>query len=224
MSIWIIKVMSQLKKNQRIWPLTPRKVPGKELYRSILSNGLHGSLWESSRCRLSWHLHGIKGTNAAHTPSWLGLDQSSGVQSSLEQATPAPILWVCSTHQSLWLWIYLTDDWLPLQAVTLWGWWLWNPSSFNPVLSLASCCHTLLPRSIHHSSTDNLQKWFSHFRAHQNHPEAYLNTDGWGLPWWLRGKKSICQCKRHRFDPRSRWIPQAKEQLSLCATATKPVL
>ena len=28
----------------------------------------------------------------------------------------------------------------------------------------------------------------------------------WGLPWWLRGKESACQCKRHkrcRFNP---WV------------------
>ena len=22
-----------------------------------------------------------------------------------------------------------------------------------------------------------------------------------GLPWWLSGKESTCQCRRHRFDP-----------------------
>ena len=22
-----------------------------------------------------------------------------------------------------------------------------------------------------------------------------------GLPWWLSGKESACQCKRHEFDP-----------------------
>ena len=35
-----------------------------------------------------------------------------------------------------------------------------------------------------------------------------------GLPWWLRGKESACQCRRHEFDPWSRKIPQAAEQLS----------
>ena len=25
----------------------------------------------------------------------------------------------------------------------------------------------------------------------------------WGLPWWLSGKESTCQCRRHRFDP---WV------------------
>ena len=35
-----------------------------------------------------------------------------------------------------------------------------------------------------------------------------------GLPWWLSGKKSTCQCRRHRFDPwvgkipwRRKWQP-----------------
>ena len=36
-------------------------------------------------------------------------------------------------------------------------------------------------------------------------------------------KKSACQCRRHGFDPWSGKIPQAAEQLSLCATTTEPV-
>ena len=28
-----------------------------------------------------------------------------------------------------------------------------------------------------------------------------------GLPWWLSGKESTCQCRRHRFDPRVKKIP-----------------
>ena len=35
-----------------------------------------------------------------------------------------------------------------------------------------------------------------------------------GFPWWLRGKESACQYKRHRFDPwvgkipwRRKWQP-----------------
>ena len=39
-----------------------------------------------------------------------------------------------------------------------------------------------------------------------------------GLPWWLSGKESACQCKRHRFDPWSGKIPHAMDQLSPCAT------
>ena len=29
-----------------------------------------------------------------------------------------------------------------------------------------------------------------------------------GLLWWLRGEESACQCRRHRFDPCSRRMPQ----------------
>ena len=44
-----------------------------------------------------------------------------------------------------------------------------------------------------------------------------------GLPWWLSGKESTCQCRRH-FNPWSRKIPRATQQLSLCTTTIKPVL
>ena len=36
------------------------------------------------------------------------------------------------------------------------------------------------------------------------------------LPLCLRGKESSCQCRRHRFNLRSRKIPGAVEQLSPC--------
>ena len=35
-----------------------------------------------------------------------------------------------------------------------------------------------------------------------------------GLPWWLSGKESTCQCRRHWFETSSGKIPHAKEQLS----------
>ena len=35
-----------------------------------------------------------------------------------------------------------------------------------------------------------------------------------GLPWWLTGRESICQCRRQGLNPRSRKIPHAMEQLS----------
>ena len=41
------------------------------------------------------------------------------------------------------------------------------------------------------------------------------------LPWWLSGKESACQCRRHRFNPWSRKIPLAT---NLCTTTTEPVL
>ena len=47
----------------------------------------------------------------------------------------------------------------------------------------------------------------------------------WGLPWWLSGKESAHQCRRHRFDPWFGKIPQATEQLlRLCSRAGEPQL
>ena len=45
-----------------------------------------------------------------------------------------------------------------------------------------------------------------------------------GLPWWLSGEESTCQCRRLWFDSLSEKIPHALEQLSLCATTTESVL
>ena len=33
------------------------------------------------------------------------------------------------------------------------------------------------------------------------------------FPWWLRGKESACQCRRHRFNPWSRKIPLATKSV-----------
>ena len=45
-----------------------------------------------------------------------------------------------------------------------------------------------------------------------------------GLSWWLRGKESTCQCRRHGFQPWLGKTPHAAEQLSLCTTVIEPVL
>ena len=45
-------------------------------------------------------------------------------------------------------------------------------------------------------------------------------TTAKGLPWWLSGKESACQCTRRGFDLWSGKIPHAMEQLSPCATTT----
>ena len=44
-----------------------------------------------------------------------------------------------------------------------------------------------------------------------------------GLPWWYSGQESACQRRTQGFDPWSRKISQAKEQLSPCTTTTEPV-
>ena len=45
-----------------------------------------------------------------------------------------------------------------------------------------------------------------------------------GLPWWLSGKESACQYRKHRLDPWSGRIPYSVEQRSLCASTTEPAL
>ena len=45
-----------------------------------------------------------------------------------------------------------------------------------------------------------------------------------GLPWWVCGEESTCQWRRHEFNPWSKKIPHAAEQLSPCATTAEPVL
>ena len=56
----------------------------------------------------------------------------------------------------------------------------------------------------------------------QSSPGAKWNKEL--KPWWLSGKESTCQCRRHGFDPWSGKIPHASEQLSPCTTATEPML
>ena len=43
-----------------------------------------------------------------------------------------------------------------------------------------------------------------------------------GLPWWLSGWGSACQCRGHGFEPWSGKIPHAAEQLGPWATTTEP--
>ena len=45
-----------------------------------------------------------------------------------------------------------------------------------------------------------------------------------GLPQWLSGLESACQCRRHGFNQWSGTIPHASEQVSPHTTTTEPVL
>ena len=51
----------------------------------------------------------------------------------------------------------------------------------------------------------------------------YQRDETLGLPWWLSGKESSCQRRRHGFDPWSGKIPHARGQLSLCAPTNEAV-
>ena len=43
-----------------------------------------------------------------------------------------------------------------------------------------------------------------------------------GLSWWLSGKESVCQCRRHGFNPRSGKIPHVTEHQSSRSCAPEP--
>ena len=56
------------------------------------------------------------------------------------------------------------------------------------------------------------------------HKNTYLKNLAGGLPWWLSGKESTWQYRRQGFNPWSKKIPHAMEQLSPSTTTTEPVL
>ena len=82
----------------------------------------------------------------------------------------------------------------------------------------------------------NLSRWFTRALIKKNGTQkmpvrislklaiSASRSEVSGLPWWLSGKESACQRRRHKFDPWSGKIPQAVDQLSLCATTVEPVL
>ena len=59
------------------------------------------------------------------------------------------------------------------------------------------------------------------YNSLETHLGCCINTVLLGLPWWLTGKESACQCRGHGFGPCSRKIPHAAEQLSPWNTTTE---
>ena len=53
--------------------------------------------------------------------------------------------------------------------------------------------------------------------------EKKKKEENQGFPWWVSAKGSICQSRRHRFDPWSRRIPHAGRQPLLRTTTVEPV-
>ena len=74
---------------------------------------------------------------------------------------------------------------------------------------------------------NNAQKWdppYREFRIHWCPQVIFLNRQycflgwgykKWGLPWWLNGKESTCQCRRCRFNPWIRKIPSRRSSQDL---------
>ena len=81
----------------------------------------------------------------------------------------------------------------------------------------------LEPPSLHLSTT---------YTGHRHTMLPDINNWNLGLPWWVSGKESACQCRGNRFDPWLRKMPHVTEQvlwhvpqlLSLCSRAREPEL
>ena len=69
-----------------------------------------------------------------------------------------------------------------------------------------------------------LSPWFSSLIRCEHPLEGLLRCRVSGHSWWSSSKESICQCRRHGFDPWSRTILYVTEQLSLFTTTLEPVL
>ena len=134
----------------------------------------------------------------------------------------------------------LESGWAPLEpklaACAVWGQeaqvtWKWSTQSQKPVLSCSSGPlqnHQPMHGSIGWENVSSLTlgpvdapiMWMNPALSSFNLFKKSLG----GLPWWLSGEESTCQCKTHWFDPWSRKIPHAVGPLSPCNITTAPAL
>ena len=99
-------------------------------------------------------------------------------------------------------------------------------------LGLWSCCHLkTIPQVVAPwAATRWIQcsRWPDHTRLNQNIFwcvfVSWNKTKRKRPRWWLRGKESACQCSRQGFDPWSRKIPHAVQQLSPWTVTIEPGL
>ena len=97
--------------------------------------------------------------------------------------------------------------------------------SFHFISVLRMNTHTHTHTHTHNQCTENVTKASSFHLIPNTLGSDYFHfkiTCLAGLPWWLSGKESACQCRRHGFDPQSGKLPCA-EQSSPCATSSELV-
>ena len=102
----------------------------------------------------------------------------------------------------------------------------------DPMLGLMFSCHCKCkskilntfqvrgPAFALHTEPRKLCSWY---RLEAKALTSYCKKSMLGLPWWLSGKESACQCRGHGFDPWCRRISHTSKQLSLWATTIEPV-
>ena len=100
-----------------------------------------------------------------------------------------------------------------------------NPVKFNWLVGIVFLITVYVPLLLMYLSTV-IPKWPVELNlflvVSLEHHKTIFKIVYLGLPWWCSGWKSACQCRGHRFDPWSRKIPHAAEQLSPRATTTEP--
>ena len=74
-----------------------------------------------------------------------------------------------------------------------------------------TCCNENISHAAVKISSVATKTWHSQINK-------YIFLKHEGLPWWLSGKESTCQHRKHGFDPSPGKIPHAMEQLSPCTT------
>ena len=111
----------------------------------------------------------------------------------------------------------LSKDWQWLMVATVGSWlrtWPWCKFWLCYVFVSKdhtwSCCSDLC------LSDQQGKRLLCMFKQRCNSLDFSHEQPRLGLPWWLSGKESFCQCRRHRCNPWSRKIPHAMG-------ATKPV-
>ena len=97
---------------------------------------------------------------------------------------------------------------------------IWCPQSFW------LCSSEERMYAILHTSQDRWKQYclFLSIISHLPPIPPHIKNVSWGLCWWLSGKKSACQCRRHGFDHWSGTIPRAAKHLSCCTTTIEPLL
>ena len=100
-----------------------------------------------------------------------------------------------------------------------------SSTSFHTPSALGTAGHRHTPRgllvlNLHHSPGDE-EQW--EFSESQSSPGiSYIMVSYLGLPRWLSGKESTCQCKSHGFYPWVRKIPwRRKRQLHSSSLALR---
>ena len=135
-----------------------------------------------------------------------------------EKGTLLHCWWECKLIQPLWrtVWRFL------IKLKNRFTMWSSNPTTgyisekWNTLIQTDTCTSMFIAAQFTTAKT-----W--------KQPKC-LSTDDWlkkmwcGLPWWHSGWESACQCRGQGFEPWSRKIPHAAEQLSPGATTTEPVL